>query len=56
MCAEDSGLAQHPLALVDIEDDDAHAANEELYERLLELDDVDSIFCNGVGIGHNPEE
>ena len=50
---EESGLTYRPLAAVEVEDDDLHVANEELYDRLLELDDVDAVYTTCDGVGNN---
>ncbi|GAQ91772.1 YebC-related [Klebsormidium nitens] len=42
---EDSGLAMVPLAHIEV-DDAAGEVNEAIMERLLDLDDVDSVFSN----------
>uniref|UniRef100_A0A061R912 Duf28-domain-containing protein n=1 Tax=Tetraselmis sp. GSL018 TaxID=582737 RepID=A0A061R912_9CHLO len=46
---EDSGLVWAPLATVEV-DDQAFQENEALFERLMEVDDVDSVFSNCDGI------
>jgi transcriptional/translational regulatory protein YebC/TACO1 len=48
-----SGLVYQPMALVEIEDDEQHRANEELYEKCLEIDDVDAIYTTCADVGRN---
>ena len=43
--AEDSGLVYLPLAKVELSDED-YAANENMYEKILEVDDVDAVHSN----------
>jgi transcriptional/translational regulatory protein YebC/TACO1 len=50
---EESGLVYEPLVLVDIDNDDQYASNENIYHRCLELDDVDSIFTTCADVGRN---
>lgn len=48
-----SGLVYQPMALVEIEDDDQHRANEDLYDKCLQIDDVDAIFTTCADVGRN---
>jgi transcriptional/translational regulatory protein YebC/TACO1 len=50
---EHSGLTYHPMALVELEDDEQFSANEALYDRCLELDDVDAIYTTCADVGRN---
>ena len=47
--AESTGLVFSPLAVVDV-DEAVLEANEALLERLLDVDDVDSVFTNCAGL------
>jgi len=42
---ENSGLTMAPVTLIETSDED-YEANVTMLERLLELDDVDCVFCN----------
>jgi transcriptional/translational regulatory protein YebC/TACO1 len=42
---EGSGLSYIPLASVEVNDDD-YAANEALFERLMEVNDVDNVYAS----------
>ena len=53
--ADESGLTYKPLAVVEVEDDDVHALNELLYDKLLELDDVDAVYTTCEGVGANTD-
>ena len=48
--AEQSGLVYMPLTLQEVADDNVFEANEALLERLLGVDDVDSVYttCDGL--------
>lgn len=48
-----SGLSFQPMALVELEDDDQFSANEAIYDRCLELEDVDAIFTTAADVGRN---
>lgn len=48
-----SGLSFQPMALVELEDDDLFSANEAIYDRCLELEDVDAIFTTAADVGRN---
>lgn len=48
-----SGLVYQPMATVEIEDDDQHRANEDLYDKCLDLDDIDAIFTTCADVGRN---
>lgn len=48
-----SGLSFQPLALVELENDEQFSANEAIYDRCLELEDVDAIFTTGADVGRN---
>lgn len=51
---ERTGLAFKPLALVEVDDDEHFHQNSAIFERCLELDDVDAIYttCADVGLNH----
>lgn len=48
-----TGLAFKALATVAVEDEEAHGANVEIYERCLQLDDVDAVYTNCADVGMN---
>jgi transcriptional/translational regulatory protein YebC/TACO1 len=48
-----SGLVYQPMAMIEIEDDEQHRANEELYDKCLQIDDVDAIFTTCADVGRN---
>lgn len=48
-----SGLSFQPMALVELEDDELFSANEAIYDRCLELEDVDAIFTTAADVGRN---
>ena len=48
-----SGLTFQPMALVELEDDAQFSANEAIYDRCLELDDVDAIYTTAADVGRN---
>lgn len=48
-----SGLTFQPMALVELEDDEQFSANEAIYDRCLDLDDVDAIFTTAADVGRN---
>lgn len=48
-----SGLSFQPMALVELENDEQFSANEAIYDRCLELEDVDAIFTTGADVGRN---
>jgi hypothetical protein len=49
-----TGLAFKPLTLMEVDNDEHFHQNSEIYERCLELEDVDAIFttCADVGLNH----
>lgn len=50
---DQSGLVYQPMATVEVEDDDQHGANEDLYEKCLQIDDVDAIYTTCADVGRN---
>lgn len=47
------GLVYQPMAMVEIEDDGQHRANEDLYDKCLQIDDIDAIFTTCADVGRN---
>lgn len=57
VAADASGLEWVPKTPVelDVESEDFEA-NEKLYQKLMEVTDVDAVFCSCVGVGAGDEE
>lgn len=51
--SELTGLTFKPLATVKLEDKEQLSENVEIYERCLELDDVDAIYTTCAHVGRN---
>jgi transcriptional/translational regulatory protein YebC/TACO1 len=51
--SELTGLAFKPLATVKLEDEEQFRENVQIYERCLELDDVDAIHTTCAHVGRN---